>query len=118
MSVTSADIVIFTATASLYILNSLNILVVDIHYNILLSIFIRPWAQQDQPIDWIEPNSTARLAQEEAKSGVLGPEDVGVNSNPQLPGSFPYATRVSAHGKQVAPFSRLLRHARGAEDKF
>ena len=28
---------------------------------------IRPWAQHDQPIDWIEPNSTSRLAQVEAK---------------------------------------------------
>ena len=27
----------------------------------------RPWAQHDQPIDWIEPNSTSRLAQVEAK---------------------------------------------------
>ena len=49
---------------------------------------------------------------------MLGPEDVAVNSNPQPPGSFPHATRVAAHGKQAAPFSRLLRHARGAEDVF
>ena len=49
---------------------------------------------------------------------MLGSEDVMVNSNPQPPGSFPHATRVAAHGKQAAPFSRLLRHARGSEDVF
>ena len=35
-------------------------------YITILSV-IRPWAQHDQPIDWIEPNSTSRLAQVEAK---------------------------------------------------
>ena len=44
---------------------------------------------------------------------MLDPEDNTVNSSPQPPGSFPHATRVAAHGKQAAPFSRLLRHARG-----
>ena len=44
---------------------------------------------------------------------MLDTEDNTVNSSPQPPGSFPHATRVAAHGKQAAPFSRLLQHARG-----
>ena len=37
------------------------------------------------------------------------------NLGPQPPGSpFP-PTRVATHGKQVAPFSRLIRHARGCQ---
>ena len=80
-----------------------------LHYNFSV---ICPWAQHDQLIYWIEPNSTSR--HHKGQKEVLGPEDVAVNSNPQPPpGSFPRATRVAAHGKQAAPFSRLLWHARG-----
>ena len=67
-----------------------------------------------RPADWLNrakfnlPSSTSR-----GQSGVLDKEDIVVNSSPQPPGSFPHATRVAANGKQAAPFSHLLRHARG-----
>ena len=43
------------------------------------------------------PSSTSR-----GQSGVLSPEDVAVNSNPQPPGSFPHATRAVI-GKRLLP---------------
>ena len=71
-----------------------------------------PRARRHQPIGESQANSSSRLGEVEAEVVCCSPVPAG-HSSTQPPGSCRPPTRAATHGKQVAPISRLVRHAGG-----